>query len=189
VKVLLEKGADVNGKDRGGASALMEASKEGHLDVVKLLLKKGADANAKDNEGKTALVQAADRGHSKVANLLKGHSTTPSVGSAPSADANLIDTWELLYQIDEDGREVRPIEGTRTLIEFTDKGQVIFSRMDKRNSDQMKSRKGKYALDGNKISITDDVGNTVHWPYQISGDKLVIEMPETKSKFNWARFR
>ena len=101
----------------------------------------------------------------------------------------MVDTWELLYQVNEKGDEERPMEGKRILIEFTDKGQVVLSRMDKDNSDKMKSRTGKYALDGNKISITDDIGNTVHWPYQISGDTLVIEMPENKHKFYWGRFR
>ncbi len=67
------------------------------------------------------------------------------------------------------GDEERPREGTRTLIEFTDKGQVIFNRMDKDNSDKMKSQTGKYALDNNGITITDDAGNTVKWPYQADG--------------------
>ena len=61
--------------------------------------------------------------------------------------------------------------------------------MDKENSDKMKSRTGKYALDKNEISITDDMGNTVKWPYQVTADTLVIVMPEVKKKFYWRRFR
>lgn len=108
--------------------------------------------------------------------------------SQASADKNLLDTWELQYQVSEKGEE-RPREGTRTLIEFTDKGQVIFNRMDKDNTDKMKSRTGKYALDNNEITITDDAGNTVKWPYQVTADTLVITMPEKKTKFYWRRFR
>jgi hypothetical protein len=114
---------------------------------------------------------------------------SPSSGEpsqAPS-DKNLLDTWELLYQVNEKG-EQRPLEGTRTLIEFTDKGQVIFNRMDK-DSDKMKNQTGKYALDNNEITITDNAGNTVKWPYQVTADTLVITMPEKKTKFFWRRFR
>ena len=116
---------------------------------------------------------------------------SPSSGepSQASSDKNLLDTWELLYQVNEKGDEERPRDATRTLIEFTDKGQVIFNRMDKENSDKMKSRTGKYALDKSDINITDDVGNTVKWPYQITGDTLMIVMPEVKKKFYWRRFR
>jgi len=109
--------------------------------------------------------------------------------SQAASDKNLRDTWELLYQVNEKGDEERPRDATRTLIEFTDKGQVIFNRMDKENSDKMKSRTGKYALDKSEINITDDVGNTVKWPYQITGDTLMIVMPEVKKKFYWRRFR
>lgn len=108
--------------------------------------------------------------------------------SQAPADKNLLDTWELQYQVSEKGEE-RPREGTRTLIEFTDKGQVIFNRMDKDNTDKMKKRTGKYALDNNEITITDDAGNTVKWPYQVTADTLVITMPEKKTKFYWRRFR
>jgi len=116
-------------------------------------------------------------------------SPSASEPSQAAADKNLTDTWELLYQVNDKGDQERPLEGTRTLIEFTDKGQVIFNRMDKDNSDKMKSKTGKYALDNNQISITDDVGNTVKWPYQVTADTLVITMPEKKTKFFWRRFR
>jgi hypothetical protein len=116
---------------------------------------------------------------------------SPSSGgsSQAAADKNLLDTWELLYQVDEKGDQKRPNEGTRTLIEFTDKGQVIFNRMDKENSDKMKTQTGKYAVDNSGVTITDDRGNTVKWPYQVTADTLVITMPEKKSKFFWRRFR
>lgn len=115
---------------------------------------------------------------------------TPSSGTAEAAvDKNLVDTWELLYQVNDKGEEERPREATRTLIEFTNRGQVIFNRIDKEHSDAMKSRTGKYALEKEEISITDDVGNTVKWPYQVSSDTLIITMPEVKKKFHWRRFR
>lgn len=118
-------------------------------------------------------------------------SPTASASTTPqgSPDKKLVDTWELLYQVNDKGDEERPREATRTLIEFTDRGQVVFNRMDKENSDKMKSRSGKYAVEKEEISITDDAGNTVRWPYQVVGDTLVLVMPEVKKKFYWRRYR
>jgi hypothetical protein len=124
-------------------------------------------------------------GLSKSAKLEPGVAG-PSEGPG---DKGLVDTWELLFQVNEKGDEERPNEATRTLIEFTKNGRVIFNRIDNENSDRMKSRTGKYSLDKSEISITDDDGNTVKWPYQIIGDTLILVMPEAKKKFHWRRFR
>ena len=43
VKHLVENGADVNAKDENKATALTEASKNGHLEIVKYLSENGAD--------------------------------------------------------------------------------------------------------------------------------------------------
>lgn len=109
--------------------------------------------------------------------------------SKTALDGGLVDSWELLYQVDNQGEQKRPPDSTRTLIEFTDKGQVIFNRLDKDTSNQIKSRTGKYTLEGDKITIVDDVGNVTKWPYQQTGDTLMIVMPELDKKFYWRRFR
>ena len=50
VKLLLEKGADVESKDRHyGQTPLSWAARSGHEAVVKLLLEKGADVESKDD--------------------------------------------------------------------------------------------------------------------------------------------
>ena len=59
VQALLAKGADVNDKDSNGETALMWASRFGHLGVVQVLLAKGADVNAKMGNGRTALMVAS----------------------------------------------------------------------------------------------------------------------------------
>ena len=48
MKLLLEKGADVESKDQYGQTPLSWAAENGHEAVVKLLLEKGADVESKD---------------------------------------------------------------------------------------------------------------------------------------------
>lgn len=44
---------------KGGATALMDAARKGHVDVAEILLHEmGADVNAQDNRGRNALVYA-----------------------------------------------------------------------------------------------------------------------------------
>lgn len=109
--------------------------------------------------------------------------------ASSSMDRGLMDKWELMYQVNDKGEEQKPREATRTVLEFTGNGEVIFNRMDKENTDMSKSRSGKFTIDKEQIVITDDAGNTVKWPYQITGDNLLISMPEVSKKFHWRRYR
>ncbi|KAH8652933.1 hypothetical protein BGZ61DRAFT_374430, partial [Ilyonectria robusta] len=76
VKLLLDKGADVEAKDKNnryGGTPLWWAAQNGHAAVVKLLLGKGADVEAKDKNnryGGTPLWWAAQNGHEAVVKLL-----------------------------------------------------------------------------------------------------------------------
>ena len=70
VKLLLDKGAEVNAKNKDGKTALLVAS---NLEVVKLLLDKGADVNVKDKNGGTALREASWRSDNEMVNLLKAY--------------------------------------------------------------------------------------------------------------------
>ncbi|MDE0638822.1 MAG: ankyrin repeat domain-containing protein [Candidatus Poribacteria bacterium] len=51
VKLLLEKGANINNRHRDGSTALHSAAFLGRIETVKLLLEKGADINARSNDG------------------------------------------------------------------------------------------------------------------------------------------
>ena len=73
VQALLDKGEDVNAKDKDSMTALMYAVMAGHTNIVYLLLDKGADVNvkAKGNKGGvTALILAAKRGHTDILQTL-----------------------------------------------------------------------------------------------------------------------
>ena len=111
----------------------------------------------------------------------------PKSPSTSGGDGRVVAAWELMYQVNDKGDEERPRETTRTTLEFTNEGRVLFTRMDSENKSHKKEKTGKFALDKGEITITDDAGNTVRLPYSIDGDKLVIVMPEMKKKFIWRR--
>jgi YD repeat-containing protein len=117
----------------------------------------------------------------------------PSSVAAPPGDAGrdtmLVDTWELMYQIDANGSQVRPEEGSRILIELTSDGRVIFKKVDKDQPENVKSRFGTYSPAHNEISITDDKGNSVKWAYEITGNTLTITWPKMNYKFVLRRAR
>ncbi len=62
-ELLLDKGAEVNAKDKDDRTALMLAAEDGKADVVKLLLNRGANANSQTRDGITALMLAVGKGH------------------------------------------------------------------------------------------------------------------------------
>ena len=70
MKLLLEKGAEVEAKSAFGQTPLSWAARGGHEGVVKLLLEIGAELEAVDNDGQTPLSWAAENGHEAVVKLL-----------------------------------------------------------------------------------------------------------------------
>lgn len=70
VRYLLDEGADVEGRNSSGTTALAEAAYYGHVGVVKELLLRGADINSVGRGG-TALDLAASRNKTAVVDLLK----------------------------------------------------------------------------------------------------------------------
>jgi ankyrin repeat protein len=88
VNALLESGADVNGMDRNGYSALHYALGRGsaHIDVVRALIDKGANVDVADGSGNTPLITALSRKAWESADLLLD-SIAPEPASGPSRDA------------------------------------------------------------------------------------------------------
>ena len=61
-ELLLDNGANINVKDKIGASPLHRAAQRGQVKLVKYLIDKGADIEAKNNSGSTPLNFAIDAG-------------------------------------------------------------------------------------------------------------------------------
>jgi tetratricopeptide (TPR) repeat protein len=121
IKLLLEKGANVNAKTNDGVTALIIAAEMGNTEIVKFLLEKGADVNAKrTTDGKTALDAAKRAGHKDIvqllekagdssarlieeaSSLLRQNRTTEAVERVKSAvaiDPNSHMPWRALFQV------------------------------------------------------------------------------------------
>ena len=67
---LLERGADINGRDKDYGSALTAAVVQGNVQVVQLLVRKGADPNNVGGLYGTALTAAAEKGDQEMIDLL-----------------------------------------------------------------------------------------------------------------------
>ena len=75
VKILLDRGADVNAKNQWGETALIFAARGGHTELAKTLLDRGADINAQGwdldkRKMDTALIAAGRAGHAEIVRLL-----------------------------------------------------------------------------------------------------------------------
>ena len=70
MRLLLEAGADKDFANNNGDTALMIASRDGHLEAVRLLLEAGANEDIADTDGDTALMIASLHGYLEVVRLL-----------------------------------------------------------------------------------------------------------------------
>ncbi len=70
VKMLLEKGANVNLSTNTGATPLLVASENGHTEVIEALIQRGADVNKANINGATPLLVASKNGHTEAIEAL-----------------------------------------------------------------------------------------------------------------------
>lgn len=89
VQLLLEYGADVDGRDETKDTALMMAASFGHEEIVKMLLKQGADINAQSNSHGTALIAAARKGKNSSVQLLLENGADPNKPGLDTDSNNL----------------------------------------------------------------------------------------------------
>jgi ankyrin repeat protein len=70
IKLLLERGADINAQVGLYGTALQAASAEGHEQVVEILLAKHAEVNVEFNYRRSALQEASMNGHKQIVKML-----------------------------------------------------------------------------------------------------------------------
>jgi ankyrin repeat protein len=76
-RVLLEAGADPNGRGEGGFVPLHTAATNGDLELIRLLLAHGADASAALPDGRTPGDLAQERNHEGPAAALRSEGSAP----------------------------------------------------------------------------------------------------------------
>lgn len=69
-EAVIAKGVDLNARDGGGGTPLMNASLRCRTEIVRTLLAGGAKVNARDQDGDTSLTNAASNGCTEVVRLL-----------------------------------------------------------------------------------------------------------------------
>jgi ankyrin repeat protein len=80
---LLEKGADIESKNKDGWTPLTWAASRGDSAIVKLLLEKAADIESKDTDGRTPLSWAASHGDWASVQLLLKNSVASNISNTP----------------------------------------------------------------------------------------------------------
>ncbi|XP_063250689.1 M-phase phosphoprotein 8 isoform X2 [Prinia subflava] len=70
LRVLIRKGAKVNGRQKNGTTALIHAAEKNFLTTVAILLEAGAYVNMQQSSGETALMKACKRGNSDIVRLM-----------------------------------------------------------------------------------------------------------------------
>ncbi|OQE17250.1 hypothetical protein PENSTE_c021G01308 [Penicillium steckii] len=81
VRLLLQRGAELNSRDDFGRTPLLLAAQFGHTTVTQILLNMGASIESKDKKNVTALMYAAMNGHGDTINeLLDAGATVNSRG-------------------------------------------------------------------------------------------------------------
>lgn len=66
----MDRGVDINKRNKAGATAITIAAENGHTNIVDFLIKHGADIESADNGGWTALLIATSKGQQWAAFLL-----------------------------------------------------------------------------------------------------------------------
>ena len=87
VKFWLDKGKDVNYKNKYGQNALMTAAKHGQTEMVQFLLEKGAKVNEVAKDGSTALLYAINEDYTEIVKVLLDNGATFDIVNKKCMDA------------------------------------------------------------------------------------------------------
>ncbi|KAL2835557.1 ankyrin repeat-containing domain protein [Aspergillus pseudoustus] len=95
IRLLIDRGIDLEWKTEKGKAALGYAAREGHIELVRLFLDSGVPVDFRMEDGTTAIMYAAREGHNEIVELLLER------GADPAA----VDDWDrsvLRHAIDGD---------------------------------------------------------------------------------------
>lgn len=136
VQRLLKEGADVNGLQADGASALHWASYNGDVKLAERLLKAGANPGAANRNGSTPLWLAAERGDAEMlATLLDGGANANEelpLGRRPlmlAARSGVVEAVNVLIEHGADVNAKETQRGTTALMQAADQGHADVIRV------------------------------------------------------------
>ncbi|KAF8774082.1 Poly [ADP-ribose] polymerase tankyrase-1 like protein [Argiope bruennichi] len=117
VEYLLQHGADVHAKDKGGLVPLHNACSYGHYEVAELLVKYGANVNVADLWKFTPLHEAAAKGKYEIVKLLLKHGADASKKNRDSHTP-----LDLVKEGDQDVADL--LRGDSALLDAAKKGNL-----------------------------------------------------------------
>lgn len=115
VKFFSEAGPSViNQRNKGGATSLHIACREGNFDIVKILIENGANLNVVDNEGWSPLMRASLVGNEKIVEILlkngaKAHLLN-SLNESALIHATTAKCTQCINQIIENGNLIKNMD-------------------------------------------------------------------------------
>lgn len=150
-RLLLAKGADVNGKNEAGLTALMNA---GDLDLAQLLLANGADVSARDKDGATALMTIMRYGSGGVIQALLAKGADLNARNNSGQNALMYAAWlgehDILRILLDKGADVnlKDNEGKTALIYAVEyiRPEAVGLLLAKRADVNVRDKAGKTAL-------------------------------------------
>jgi hypothetical protein len=99
LRLLLDKGAQVDLTANDGTTSLMIASQYGHVEIVKLLLDKGANVDLQTSEGVSALIKASELGRVDVIKLLLENGANPNLSRKDGTTALILSSKYQNYEV------------------------------------------------------------------------------------------
>lgn len=123
LSMLMERGLDINHKDKSGSFALSIACREGHTELVKFLLStRKVNVNEKDRHDVSSLMQACNRGHAQILHLLLRYHAWVDLRDARGCSALMFAVagghTELVIKLLDEGADVncQNVQGTSPLM-------------------------------------------------------------------------
>ena len=178
LEVLFSAGADPNIKDKGGNTALHDATLGEDEEVALLLIQSGADVNVTNNEGVTPLCFASGMGLPRVVSALLERGANPNVrmeGITPLhmatgitlTDRNLSGEWEsfgeMLTRTGRDGTDF--LEVTKALVEAGAEVNALRSKGKKSTPLDMAEVCGNTMVAKYLKSVGGKRGKPWYWPF------------------------